>query len=368
MAPLALAGANPKRPLVIDPNSQEGFLLELIQAENNAATKLVLLERFVNQFPKFESMDSVYADLQTLYMESQQYDKAIATGEKLLTLDPQDIECARRTLEVAQQKKDAALIKQWNERLQTLAQSLATSEQPKSPEDVQVWQDRVNLARQLVGSEEYALYKKAFDTSDPRRKVELLDQLQRQFPNGLYSKQTQLLYFLAYRQMGDTAKAFSLGERILERDQTHEDVLLVVAETLFRSKADSRRVLSYSNRILELMGSKPKPAGLSDGEWGRQKAPYIGMAYSMIGGVYLNQEQYPLADKTLRQALSMLQGLGHEPQLAAVLSYLGWANYKMKNYSEATRFYTQCMAISSSYQESAIRNLSVIKSEEGQQD
>ena len=141
----------------------------------------------------------------------------------------------------------------------------------------------------------------------------------------------------------------------------------MVADVLFRSKGDSKRVLSYSNRIIELMGSKPKPAGLSDAEWGRQKSAYVGMAYSMIGGVYLNQEQYPLADKTLRPALSMLQGQGREQQLAAALSYLGWANYKMKNYSEATRFYTQCLAINGPYQESAIKNLSVIKSEEAEQ-
>jgi tetratricopeptide (TPR) repeat protein len=367
VAPLALAGANPKKPLAIDPNSQEGYLLELIQAESSVDTKLLLLERFVKQFPKFDSLDSVYGDMQALYAESGKYDKAIDAGEKLLTIDPQDLVCARRNLEIAQQKKDAALTKQWTERVQKLALSVATSPQPKSPEDIPVWQERVNLARQLVGSEEYALYKKAFDASDGRRKIELLDQLQRQFPNGLYAKQAQVLYFIAYRQMGDTKRAFQLGERILERDQNQEDVLLMVADTLFRSKGDSRRVLQYSNRIIELMGSKPKPEGLSDSEWSRQKSTYIGMAYSMIGGVYLNQEQYGQADKTLRLALPMLQGKGHEQQVAAALSYLGWANYKMKNYSEATRFYTQCIAINGPYQESAIKNISVIKSEETEQ-
>jgi tetratricopeptide (TPR) repeat protein len=342
--------------------------MELIQAESSTGTKLQLLEQFVRQFPKFESLNSVYADMQALYVESGQYDKAINAGEKLLTVDPQDIECARRNLEAAQQKKDAILVNQWKERVQKLGEALVNSAQPKLPEDVPAWQDRVDVARQVLGSEEYGLYKKAFDTSAPSQKIQLLDQLQRQFPNGLYSKQAQLLYFLAYRQMGDSKKAFAMGERILERDQTHEDVLLMVADTLFHLKSDSPRVIAYSDRIIELMRSKPKPVGLGDGEWGHQKATYLGMAYSMIGGVYLNQEQYPQADKTLRVALSMLQGQGHEQQVAAALSYLGWANYKMKNYSEATRFYTQCMAISGSYQESAIRNLSVIKSEEGQQD
>jgi tetratricopeptide (TPR) repeat protein len=167
--------------------------------------------------------------------------------------------------------------------------------------------------------------------------------------------------------MGDTKKALAAGERILERDQSREDVLFMVADALFQAKGDSKRVFAYSNRIIELMGSKPKPAGLTDGEWARQKATYTGLAYSMIGGVYLNQEQYGPADKNLRQALSMLQGKGREQQVAAALSYLGWANYKMKNYSEATRFYTLCVAINSPFQESAVKNMSVIKSEEAEQ-
>lgn len=364
LAPFALAGANPKKPLKVDPNSQEGYLLELIQAETDVATKLLLFERFVKQYPKFDSLDAVYTDMQSLYVEAGQYDKAIAVGEKLLAIDPNDIECARRNLEAAQQKKDPASIAQWNERVQKLAGELSTSPQPKSPDDVAAWEERVNLARQLLGSEEYALYKKAFEAPDPRRKLELIDQLQKRYPNGIYAKQAQLIYFLAYRQMGDNKRALAIGERILERDQTHEDVLLMVADSLFRSKGDSKRVLAYSNRVVELMASKPKPDGLSDSEWARQKATYTGLALSMVGGVYLDQEQYGPADRTLRQALPLLQGRGHEQQLAATLSYLGWANYKMQNYAEATRFYTKCVAINSPFQESAIRNMSVIKSEQ----
>jgi tetratricopeptide (TPR) repeat protein len=181
-------------------------------------------------------------------------------------------------------------------------------------------------------------------------------------------KPALLLYFLGYQQIGDTRKAFLMGEKILERDQTHEDVLLLVADTLFRQKSDSKRVLAYSNKIIELMRVKTKPAaGLTDAAWERQKSTLTGLAYSMIGGVYVGQEQYAAADRTLRQALPLLQGQGHQPQVASMLSYLGWANYKMKNYTEATRFYTQCLAINSPYQESAAKNLTVIKSEQAEQ-
>ncbi|MGH9721603.1 MAG: tetratricopeptide repeat protein [Bryobacteraceae bacterium] len=63
----------------------------------------------------------------------------------------------------------------------------------------------------------------------------------------------------------------------------------------------------------------------------------------------------------LRAALPLSRD--NDQRLAAVLSSLGWANCKMKNYAEAVRFYQQCMAIPGPYHEHAIRNLGVIQSE-----
>jgi len=365
-ATIAFAATPLRRPLVVDPNTQEGFFLQLIDAENDVTTKLTLLERFVLQFPKFALLDCVYADMQSIYMSIGQFDKAIGMGNKLLAIDPQDIEGAQKTLQAVEAKKDPALVKEWMERIQQIAETIVSSPQPKSHDDSDTWLRRVEIARQLTNWEEYSLYKKAFDATDPRKKIEYLDALQRRYPGTQYLKQAQFLYFMSYQQLGDTRKAFAMGEKILERDQTHEDVLLLVADTLFRQKSDSKRVLHYSNKIIELMRAKPKPAGLTDAEWSRQKNTLTGLASFMIGSVYLDQEQFAAADRTLRQALALLQTAGHQQQVAATLSFLGWSNYKMKNYGEATRFYTQCLGINSPYQESAVKNLNVIKSEQGE--
>jgi tetratricopeptide (TPR) repeat protein len=367
-SPVTLDAAYPKRVLAVDPNSDEGHLLQLIQTERDPAVKIFLLEKFVSQFPKFDALDVVYSDLQSLYMELGDFEKALAAGEKVLAIDSQDIECALRSLQAAEGAKDAGAIKQWTDRVQQLAKALASSPQPKLSDDVQIWKKRVEVAKGLVGGpEEYNLYKKAFDASDPRKRIELLDELKSRYPQGQYSKEALPLYFAAYRQIGDLKKAFQVGEQILQTDQTHEDILLLVAETLYGQRADSKRVLAYSNKIIELMNSKPKPANMSDGVWARQKATSVGLAYSMIGGVYLNQEQFKMADRALRQALPLLQSPGLDQQRAATLSFLGWANYKMKNYEEATNFYTRCLAINGPYQESAAKNLSVIKSEQAEQ-
>src|SRR5439155_3654643 len=95
IAALSMAAPPARKPPVADPNTLEGYFLQLVESESNENTKLALLEKFVVQFPKFSSLDSVYAEIQSLYASAGQLDKAIVAGEKLLAIDPQDIEGAQ---------------------------------------------------------------------------------------------------------------------------------------------------------------------------------------------------------------------------------------------------------------------------------
>ncbi len=366
-AQFASAGAYAKKPISVDPNTQEGYFLELIQSQSDDKTKLLLLEKFVNQFPKFDSIDVVYSDMESLYASTGQFEKALGVAAKLMALDPLDLEGARIAEQIAEQSKNPASIAEWKQKVQQTAQAVIAAPPPKAPDKEQAWQERVDLARQLMGSEEYVLYKKAYDATDPRKKIELLNEFETRFPKSQYVKQALPMYLMAYRQVGDTNRALAVADKILERDPNQEDVLLFVADTLFRQHGDQRRVLACSRSIVQVMSTKPKPASLSAEDWSRQKNTMTGLAYSMMGSVYLAEEQYPAADQALRQALPMLQGPGHGQQVAATLSFLGWANYKMRNYAEATRFYTQCLGINSPYQEGAAKNLNAIKAEQGEQ-
>src|SRR5262249_15656107 len=103
--PSAVA-AYPKRQIAVDPTSEQGQPVQLIQAENDISVKLFLLEKFVAQFPKFESLDVIYTDMQSLYMYSGDFEKALEVGEKALAMDTQDIECAQKNLQAAAGLKD----------------------------------------------------------------------------------------------------------------------------------------------------------------------------------------------------------------------------------------------------------------------
>jgi tetratricopeptide (TPR) repeat protein len=83
----------------------------------------------------------------------------------------------------------------------------------------------------------------------------------------------------------------------------------------------------------------------------------------MIGNVHINQNRFAQADSALRAALPLLRQ--NEQSAASILFYLGWANYRMEKFADAVRYYKQCMAYSSQFQEQAAKNLNVIRTEQG---
>ena len=354
---LALAGY--KKP-ALDSKTPEGQFLDLVELEADSGRKRALLEQFVTMFPNSKAALWVYEQLQAVWRDAGNIDKELQCGDRILALDPTNIELAY-TLSKTAEKKDPALGKKYSDRVKEIVGKLNSSTAPADPEQLETWKQRVEFAKQFNTSAEFKLYNQAVQAQDPRKRVEFLDQLIAQYPKTQFAGQVRLMYFLAYKQSGDTSKALAAAEAILEREQTHLDVLLFVADNYFRRKKDLGKVTAYLHKILELVESKAKPAGLSDAEWSQQKALYSAHSWYMIGATHLENSQFAAADRALRAALPNIRG--NENLRAVVLSSLGWVNYKMDNVKDAIQFYTQCMAINSQYREQAAKNINSIKTE-----
>jgi len=74
--------------LRINKETPEGQFLELVSLEADASRKVALLEQFLTLFPNSEPVGWVYSELQDRYRRAGEFDKAIAMGEKVLTLEP----------------------------------------------------------------------------------------------------------------------------------------------------------------------------------------------------------------------------------------------------------------------------------------
>ncbi len=107
---------------------------------------------------------------------------------------------------------------------------------------------------------------------------------------------------------------------------------------------------------------RPKPEGRQDDEWSRQVGTLTTQAHWMIGMSQIYQEQFGAANQELRAALISGSADSIRP---ALLTNLGWANYKLKNIPDAIKFYQECAAIPSAYQKAAEDSVKGIKSEYG---
>ena len=90
----------------INAETPEGQLLKQIGAESDTVKKLELLEKFIAQHPKHEASGWVLSQMQAEYMKAGAVDKAIAAGDQLLAVDPDDMDTAYANLKAAEKKQD----------------------------------------------------------------------------------------------------------------------------------------------------------------------------------------------------------------------------------------------------------------------
>jgi hypothetical protein len=109
------------------------------------------------------------------------------------------------------------------------------------------------------------------------------------------------------------------------------------------------------------VNNREKPDNLTEDDWAKQKQMLIQQSNWMIGSTRIAQEHWAEADKSFRVALqSTAQG---SDLAAALLSNLGWVNYKLRNIPEALKMYQQCSGIRGPFQAQASQSIQSIKAE-----
>lgn len=292
----------------INAETPEGALLQKIGQENDEKAKLALMEQFTSQFAKNESAGWVYGQMQPVYLKNGQWDKAIESGEKILAADPADTEIAHNCLKAAEAKKDPDLVVKWAEATSAAARKSAATPKPKDEEEAETWKKTVDYAKQVDTYTEYAVYSQALQAADPKKRLDLFQSLEKRNPDSQYltSVQTQTQIFQLLQQIGEKDKSVAVGEKILQKDPTNDDILLVVAGYYYEGNKDKAKTLAYAQKLAEVAPGRPKPEGISDDDWNNRKMLKAGIANWMIGVINSNDSKWADADKALRAATPML--------------------------------------------------------------
>lgn len=350
----------------VDATTPEGQLLQSIMQESDEARKLAMMEDFTGKYPKHDAFAWVCGQMQPAYAKAGKQDKVIDLADKILALEPDNATAGHEALKVAEAQKNSDLILTWAVKTSDAARKAAAAPKPADEDAVEGWKQSVDYAKQVDVYTEYALFRGTLEAADPAKRIALGEALVTRAPESQYVSQASGSLFNAYQQAGQKDKAAALAEKVLAKDQTNEDMLLAAADHAMSQK-DNEKVLLYSNKLVTLMSTKPKPAGVADADWEKKKKVTIGVGHWMAGMTLIGQNKSAAGDKELREALPFIAD--NNDLNASALFQLGLVNFRLgdatggdrKRIPDAYKFFQQCAALKSQFQGQAQKNIAVIR-------
>ena len=362
---LPVLAQQPRQNFVINVGTPEGQLLQQIGQELDDAKKEMLMQDFLDKYPKHEGAAWVCAMLAIDYNQNKEYDKALDITEKVYANSP-DMDVAYAGLKAAEGKEDPAMVKKWAGRTSASARKvMASAKAPTNDEEKQ----QATYTKDVDTYSEYALYVLALKAKEPKETVDLIDALEKQNPKSQYLSIGAPNYFEALEKSGEGAKACPAATRLAAGDPKNAEAMLFAAQCSWNgSKADG--LIGYGSKAITALNSRTKPEGTSDSDWANKKAMLTGNANFYIGQGYTMQGRYGPANKALRASLGSIKG--NEAFYAIALFDLGLANYNLgktigdkAQMREGLKFFEQSAGMKSSVQDQASRNASLVRNELG---
>ena len=156
--------------------------------------------------------------------------------------------------------------------------------------------------KEIKDPAEYNAYVGAVQQSDPAAKISGLEAFLTQYPNSVMKEDALELLMGTYQQANNQAKVIDTANRLLSTnpDNARALVLLAYNERATQKWADAKQ---HAERGLQAVTKMPKPDGVSDADFAKQKAQLTGLLNSVAGFSGLQLKDYPSAQKYLRPAV-----------------------------------------------------------------
>ncbi len=114
----------------VNTETPEGKMLAEIGAESDPAKKIALADKFLAEHPTHEGAPWLSAQMQPIYIQAGQFDKAMTAAEKVVAVEPDALEISYQGLKAAEGKKDAKGVVLWSGKTSDIAKKIAASPQP----------------------------------------------------------------------------------------------------------------------------------------------------------------------------------------------------------------------------------------------
>jgi tetratricopeptide (TPR) repeat protein len=163
-----------------------------------------------------------------------------------------------------------------------------------------------------VDPQEDAAYKAFYDASaqDADKKIQMGEAFAQKYPASRHDEAVYATLVQLYVVKQDWAKFNAAADKALALDPNDVSVLTtvgwVIPHTYNPSDLDADKNLTkaenYEKHSIELLGTLPKPANMTDEQFTASKTEDLSVAHSGLGLVYFRRQQYDQSAAELKQA------------------------------------------------------------------
>jgi tetratricopeptide (TPR) repeat protein len=204
--------------------------------------------------------------------------------------------------------------------------------QPGQPgQPAGTWKDRA----------EYDVVQAALKETDPKKKLELLNQWKEKYPNTDFKEMRLEAYLDAYQGLKDPAQLLASAKELLALNPKNLKGLYWVNLLAVSMNQTSPEMLDLADKSANGLLNAEKPAGTTDEAWKANKPQMEILGHRTLGWVSMQRKAYPEAEKELAAELKM------NPADAEASYWLGTvilAQKKPERQSEALYYFARAAA------------------------
>jgi tetratricopeptide (TPR) repeat protein len=335
--------------------------LAAIYAAPDGPDKIALLDKFMAEHGTGDLAllgDQLYAQT---YLAQKNYAKVYEYGNKALALDPDNFSAVIVMVHAADEQGDVQKLYAVGEKVGPLLAHYQASPTPAGMGEEQWASEKAqNLkdAQADINYVQYTMVNAAYKTSDLAARTQLLERYAKAFPDSPYTMSVREQTAIAYQQAQNTPRMIDTAQGILAKDPDDISMLLLLADNWSENGQQLDKAAAHAKKALDLLGKAKRPDNLADDQWQRQISIQKGLAYSVLGQVYVNNNQNPQAVDAFKQASPLLKS---DPfSYGRNLYRLGFTLAKMQRTAEARVVLTEAVSVNSPYKAKAQETLNKI--------
>jgi tetratricopeptide (TPR) repeat protein len=358
----ATAAAQIGKSVSVAAGTPEDKDLAAIYAAPDGPGKIALLDKFVADYSTNGDLallaDQLYAQT---YLTQKNYAKVYEYGDKALALDPDNFSALMLMMHAADEQGDSQKIFSLGEKVGPLLTHYQASAAPAGTGDDQ-WAaqktQNVKDAQADISYVQYTMVNAAYKTSDLAARTKLLERYAKAFPDSPYTLSVREQTAIAYQQAQNTPKMIETAQDILAKDPDDISMLLLLADNWSENGQQLDKAGANAKKALVLLEQAKKPESVTDDQWQKQISIQKGLAESVLGQVYVNNNQNAQAVDAFKLASPLLKS---DPfSYARNLYRLGFTLAKMQKNAEARTVLTEAVSINSPYKAKAQETLNKI--------